>query len=188
MKEKELISFLQQNGWSCQKDEVGDYFCLMEIGSKVVKIIPSIQERRDHVRFSFMPSITTREFSSGVSFILGEGNFSSPIIVKNEAPEKLASLSEEDAMRIAEETLRWAAQQDVEEGLAEYRRAPTDSKGAMPVRHLCALALNSETDKLDSYRLSFDSGDRLGFVPYINLDMIRRAIELAGKMSASRCS
>ncbi|WP_425603185.1 DUF6990 domain-containing protein [Lysobacter soli] len=56
---------------------------------------------------------------------------------------------------------------------------PTDSKGAMPLRHLAALALAKDVPRLESYQRAFERGDRPGFVPYIQKKMIDRAVSLA---------
>ncbi len=51
----------------------------------------------------------------------------------------------------------------------------------MPLRHLAALAIAGDVERLNSYKNSFEKGDRLGFVPYITVDMIDRAILIAQK-------
>ncbi|WP_414858990.1 DUF6990 domain-containing protein [Pseudomonas aeruginosa] len=60
-----------------------------------------------------------------------------------------------------------------------YRALPTNSKGAMPLRNLAALAIAGDVSCLANYQFSFEQGDRLGFVPYITQDMIERALLIA---------
>lgn len=91
MKEKDIVSIFKEQGWVCNKDEVGDYFCLADVGEAQLQVIPSVGERSDHFRVSLMPSISTKEFSEAVSLILGDGSSNAPIIVSNEAPEKFSS-------------------------------------------------------------------------------------------------
>ncbi|MFF6473159.1 hypothetical protein ACET32_33645, partial [Pseudomonas aeruginosa] len=38
MKEIEILSALVGLGWRCDKDEAGDYFCLMDIGEVQIQI------------------------------------------------------------------------------------------------------------------------------------------------------
>lgn len=149
---------------------------MIDIGGVQVQIIPSVGKRSDHFRVSFMPSISTREFSESVAFVQGEEGGYSPVIVSNEAPEKLPGFSSDDVLRMSEKVLSWARSQCIESGLMAYRTLPTDAKGAMPIRHLAALAIAGDVERLEGYKKSFEMGDRLGFVPYITAGMIERAV------------
>jgi len=75
---------------------------------------------------------------------------------------------------------------DLAEALDLNINLPTDSKGSAPLLHLAALAILGRVDRLKSYRTSFETGDRLGFVPYITKDFIDRAVVLAEEYAASR--
>ncbi|PHN30056.1 DUF6990 domain-containing protein [Pseudomonas sp. ICMP 561] len=181
MEEKDVVSTLMEQGWVCSKDEVGDYFCVIDVDEIKVQIIPSVRKRSDHFRASLMPSVSTREFSETVAFVRGEGSGYSPIIVSNEPPEKLPKFSSDDVLRMSESAISWARSQNIESGLMFYRNLPTDSKGAMPLRHLAALAIAGDVERLDGYKKIFEVGDRLGFVPYITDAMIDRALLKANK-------
>jgi hypothetical protein len=89
--------------------------------------------------------------------------------------------TEEDVVLMSNQILEWAASVDIEAGLAALRALPTDCLGAMPVRHLAALAVAGDVETLGRYRDSFAAGDRLDFVPYIDEGYIARALELAEK-------
>lgn len=181
MKEKDIVSILKEQGWVCSKDEVGDYFCLIDIGEAQLQVIPSVGKRSDHFRVLLMPSISSKEFSEAVSFVLGDGSSNAPIIVSNEAPEKFSSFSGDDIIRLSDKAISWARSQSIDEGLRVYRALPTDVKGAMPIRHLAALEMAGDTGRLDEYKKSFEMGDRPGFVPYVTSDMIDRALMIAHK-------
>ncbi|MFI8982640.1 DUF6990 domain-containing protein [Ectopseudomonas khazarica] len=183
MKESELVSIMEEQGWTCKKDEVGDCFCIIVVDNIQIQVIPFIGKRADHFRVSLAPSISSREFSEAVGFIYGEGRDYSPIIFSNEPPKKLASLSAEDVLQLADEAISWALSQSLEDGLTAYRGLPTAAKGAMPLRHLAALAITGDVERLEGYKQSFAEGDRLGFVPYITVDMVDRAILIARKHS-----
>lgn len=185
MTEEEAIYILEKHGWNCGADEVGDRFCTFNVDDKVVRIFPTIGKRSDHFRVTFMPSISSKQFSEVISFIYGEGVKHDPVIVSNELPEKLAEFSANDVLRLSEKAISWAHAQSLETGLTIYRNLPTDAKGAMPLRHLAALAIAGELNRLELYRKSFEQGDRLGFVPYITTEMLDRAIAIAQKHSGS---
>ncbi|MHA6044579.1 DUF6990 domain-containing protein, partial [Pseudomonas aeruginosa] len=97
----------------------------------------------------------------------------------NDVPEKIVDFSLDDVVRLSQSAISWASAQDIEKGLAAYRALPTNSKGAMPLRHLAALAIAGDVSCLANYQFSFEQGDRLGFVPYITQDMIERALLIA---------
>ncbi|KAF2406605.1 hypothetical protein SAMN04490179_4441 [Pseudomonas antarctica] len=179
MKEKDVVAILKEQGWTCGKDEVGDYFCVTDIGGVQLQIIPSVGKRSDHFRVLLMSSVSSTEFSDAVSFISGDRGSHAPIIVSNEAPEKLSVFSTDDVVRLSEKAASWARSQNIDEGLKIYRELPTDVKGAMPLQHLAALAIAGDSGGLDEYKKSFEKGDRLGFVPYITSDMIGRALMIA---------
>lgn len=179
MEREDVILILSEQGWACSKDEIGDYFCVTDVGGVQLQIIPSVGKRSDHFRVSFMSSISSKKFSEAVSYILGGGGGNVPIIVRNEAPEKLSSFSSGDVIRLSEKAISWARSQSIDEGLTVYRELPTEAKGAMPIRHLAALAIAGDAGRLDEYKRSFEKGDRLGFVPYITFDMIERALMIA---------
>ncbi|EJN16396.1 hypothetical protein PMI36_06129 [Pseudomonas sp. GM79] len=179
MKEKEILPALEELGWRCGKDEAGDYFCLMDIGKEQVQIIPSIGKRPDHFRVSFMPSVSTKDFTAAAAFILGEARSHVPIIVSNDVPERVVDFSLGNVVRLSQAAISWANAQDIEQGLAFYRHLSTDAKGARPLWHLAALAIAGDVGRLSSYQRSFELGDRLGFVPYINAQMLERALLVA---------
>lgn len=179
MNEKDIFPILEGLGWSCKEEEVGGHYCLIDVGCAQVQVIPSVGVRSDHYRVSFMPSVSTARFTAAVYFIFGKISDHVPIVVSNNPPEKIASFSVADVVRLSQKSISWASAQDIDAGLAVYMALPTNSKGAMPLRHLAALALARDVSRLLRYQQSFEQGDRLGFVPYIVPEMIDRALHLA---------
>ncbi|MFD1246012.1 DUF6990 domain-containing protein [Paralysiella testudinis] len=179
MKQNEVFSILESKKWVCSKDEVGDRFCLFTIDEIIVHIIPVLNKRNDYVRISFMPSVSTKEFSKAISFIDGgkQGNYS--ILSENKIPEKKTEVTLEDIIRLSDDAIIWAKSQDINNELLKLTKLPTNSPGSMPLHHLAALAITGNLTKLEVYSTSFANGERLGFVPYITLEMISRAIFLA---------
>jgi uncharacterized protein DUF6990 len=179
MREIDMFPILKNEGWTVEQDEVGDDFCTMIVGALLLQIIPTIKKRSDHFRLSLMPSVSSVGFSQAVNHICNRTIGYSPIIVSNFAPEKIVSPSSKDVTKLSKQAVDWAKEQDINIGLLKYKELPTNAKGAMPLRHLAALSLAGDVDKLKSYQDSFKRGDRVGFVPYISCEMIGRAIEIA---------
>lgn len=179
MKIKEILPVFESLGWSCGKDDVGDHFCLMCLEGAQVQIIPTIGKRSGYFRISLSPSVSSEEFTAAAAFILGRDGGHEPIVVSSVMPEKLIELNFEVIVRLSQSVISWASVQDIEKGLAVYRALPTDSKGALPLRHLAALAVAGDVERLAKYQFSFVQGDRLDFVPYVTQEMISRALSLA---------
>lgn len=182
MKEKEVMPILETLGWKAGRDEVGDNFALIRRGDVQLRVIPFIGKRADHFRVAFMASVSTKTFSSAAEFIFGSKDDHEPIIVTNGVEEKVENFSANDVVALSEGTISWGFSQDIEAGLAAYRALQTDAKGAMPLRHLAALAIAGDLQTLSRYQRSFAHGDRLNFVPYITADLIDRALSLAQRL------
>lgn len=161
---------------------VATFFCLANVSDVLVQVIPSVAKRSGYFRFSLMPSVSTESFTRAVGVVLGEQKIFVPILVKNELPEKVVGLALDDIVRHSEDAISWASAQDIEIGLSNYCALPTDSKGAMPLRHLAALALAGDVETLKKYKRCFEQGDRLGFASYINDEMIGRAVLIASNV------
>lgn len=175
----ELVSVLCGAGWSAGRDEVGDIQCIFRLPDRQVQVIPSVSRRAEHFRIAFMPSVSTREFSDVVGAIVGSREGHAPIICMAEVPQKIESPKATDILSASEKILALARSEGIGRGLEAYRRLPVSAKGALPLRHLAALALGRGVGTLDSYRVAFEQGERPGFVPYITLEMIERALRIA---------
>nr|CCA87911.1 conserved hypothetical protein [Ralstonia syzygii R24] len=149
------------------------------MGDRIVTVIPYVGRRSDHYRISFTPTVTTREFSGAVSALNQSGVEYEPVSVMLEKTEKVPTLGEAEVEGLLTKVIAWARSADLDEGLAAYRALPTDCVGARPMRHVAALALAGDVEKLEGYLSSFKFGDRLGFVPYITEELLERAIKFA---------
>ena len=183
MKNTELMRVLTNLGWSVSKDEAGDTSCIMTMSEITLRLLPSVRKRPDHFRVSWGASVSLIAFSEVVNEIYNGRNKHTPVIVKNSIPEKIKQLTTDDIIRLTNNEITWAKEQNIEAGLKNYRNFPTSSKGTRPIRHLAALALNGDVDKLSYYIDRFNNGVRLGlrlgFVPYIKLEMIDAALIIA---------
>lgn len=169
----DLMKIIEGLGWKRQVDEVGDNFFWLDLGDRIVTVIPHIRKRHDYFQMSFMPSVTTSEFSEAASVLMNKNDVQhTPIAVMLEKPEKASSFGEGDIDALLVKIITWAKSEDVASGLDKYRALPTDCVGAKPMRHIAALALAGDVKKIEEYSFSFKAGNRLGFVPYITESML----------------
>lgn len=176
-----MMQAFKDLGWKTGKDSVGVNTCLYTFDDCNLHAMPVFRKLSNRIEFAADASVSTAPFSKAESEIYGEKNNHEPIIISNysdfviEKPE----ITSDDVRTLSDKMIAWAKAQNIELGLKKYRGLPTDAKGALPVRHLAALALHGDFKKLKHYQAAFEKGDRLDFVPYITLEMIERALNIA---------
>jgi len=182
MTRKEFVEYLVELGWVKRRDETNAYYAVKRIGPMTISTLPIINATPS---ISLGPTLSIDAFDVAQSYISGSRKrfVEYTIIMQTQITERVEVTTNDQVKRYADMIIDWAMQQDVEEGLAILRALPTDAKGAMPARHLAALAIHADTQTLRHYRDSFARGDRLNFVPYIDEGYIERALEIAEKRS-----
>ncbi|VVE54570.1 DUF6990 domain-containing protein [Pandoraea fibrosis] len=179
MKESTAIGFLVNSGWRKIGDKVDDIILEFHTADRIITVIPSIRKLSNYYSISLSPSLTTEQFSCAARRIINDESFRSPLTYMKSTIHKKNEIYESTITKIIEEVIEWSQSIELKREINRHAQSPTDSKGTMPVRHLAALALLGGTERLEMYRTSFESGNRLGFVPYISIEMIERALEIA---------
>jgi hypothetical protein len=192
MTREEINQVLISLGWVRYRDEVGDSVLTKRTEKGVVWFVT----RNNTFGIDLNPVISTDVFDK-FDHIIGANDVDhytgkitrrryaeGSVICQSQCRLHKEDYTEEDVVLMSNQILEWAASVDIEAGLADLRALPTDCLGAMPVRHLAALAVAGDVETLGRYRDSFAAGDRLDFVPYIDEGYIARALELAEKRKA----
>ena len=180
MKEGNIALTLASVGWIVGEDEVGDAFAQFMLEDRFIQWIYSLDKIRGEQKLGGMISLSTCRFSEACSRIFGGENFYYPLIrsMKN-MDIRAVELTDEHVKEASYLALSWAESQDLNKALYDYALLPTDAPGARPIWHLAALAILGDVEKLQSYRDGFQNGERQGFVPYIDIDHINRALAIA---------
>jgi len=63
----------------------------------------------------------------------------------------------EHIYQASREAINWAQEQDLHQAFLDYALLPTDCSGDLPLRHLAALALLGEIEKLKFYQSRFEA-------------------------------
>ncbi|MFJ2995787.1 DUF6990 domain-containing protein [Pandoraea sp. NPDC087047] len=184
MSEKTTIEILKQNKWTPQKDEVGDTVLELNLCDRILIIIPSIRKFQLHYTADFIPSTSTEKFRDIARQIRQQKKLIAPLALMKFRTREISEISEATIIPITNEIIEWARSVDINSEIIRHAQLPTNTWGAMPLRHLAALALLGDTEKLEFYKKSFESGDRLGFATYISIEMIERTLEIAQTNSA----
>ncbi|MCZ2159231.1 hypothetical protein NPX99_08275 [Bartonella sp. 220] len=90
-----------------------------------------------------------------------------------------AELDEGKLKQICMDILEWADQQNVNQIIYDYAALPTNSEAYLLARHLIALILIGDIEKLKFYKESFRKGNPLGFVKDITKYIIDSVLTLA---------
>jgi len=180
MKIKEATDILKKIGWHTYIDE-GSRRASFKLSDRTVEIGYTIRRYTNDEEFSASPALYTDEFSAACSQIENErDDYSMPFIVPwNWSGVRVPEIKEEHIHQESQQAIDWAREQDLHQALLDYAALPTNAIGALPPRHLAALALLGDIEKLKFYQSSFEAGNRLDFVPYITKDFIDRAVTLA---------
>ena len=186
MNKRDILSTFRTLGWSIETDEVGDKFAIYRFEDRLVSIFTTLRQLPDSQTLSVLMSVQTEEFSSACATISGRDETGTPL----DQPRNWPTIEAEQVLEIhirqlAEEAIEWAKGRDLLQGLQRYAALPTDCIGALPLRHLAALALLGDQERLGAYQASFRAGDRLGFALYITDDYVDRAVALAVRVSGS---
>lgn len=186
MQQKEVFEAFRELGWTLARHD-GERVCLKNFSDRVLSIVPQLRKMSDKQKLNTNPSVSTDEFSAFCTKISERPKSGEPLAVdlSAEATFYSPSFSLADLKKIDKKLSSWAQTQDLNKSLADLIELPTDAVGALPLRHLAALAITGDVEKLKSYQASFEVGDRLGFVPYVTKDYIDRAVKLAEETVAN---
>ena len=175
----ELYNILLDTSWTIKKGI--DDCAYKQLPNKQIQVIPGIKKLPDKYQIIMMPSVSTKDFSVLVKYIF-ENKKPRRIVHSGIIRNKQQSIYTNNPTReVVEKYLKeievWAQEQDIEAGLKQYCKLPTDSKGNLPLHHLAALAISGQSTQLADYLEHFKKSDNMGFVPYIKQDFIERALE-----------
>ena len=182
MTREEFNQIFVELGWTRFRDD-GDTVVTRRVKNGIIWDVLKLSSNKT-LRVGPCLSIDVFDFAD---HLISESNnriLETSIICQTQWSEHKDGFTREDAERHSDKMLEWAASADIEAGLAALRALPTDCLGAMPVRHLAALAVAGDVETLERYRDSFAAGDRLDFVPYIDEGYIARALDFAQKRRA----
>jgi hypothetical protein len=190
---EDFLAVLAELGWWPGRDEVGDRNAEIRIGNFIVKGLLGRRDTRlaGNPNGALIMGLSAWVTIDAVSVAYTVINYPRKriadhcIICQTDGPSiKKPFITRDDVVKHSDEVVAWAKSCDIDAGLKTLRDLPTNSIGAMPARHLAALAEAGDVETLTRYRDSFASGDRLGFVPYITDEFITRALEFAMKRKA----
>ena len=105
------------------------------------------------------------------------------MVLKNEKSQTAAQLTLRDAKHGLGEVLDAARKVDLDGLLDDVLKLPTSAPGNAPLRLLAAMACKGKFFDLMEMRNKMKAGHRMGFVPYIQLEHLERALDACRSVS-----
>ena len=174
--QKDLVEAFAARGWRVAHGSYGE----LRSGDRVLCAV--LSKRSPSFPFTMGGWLTTDAISAAYTSILHPGNRradSVPLVhsPRFEISSQVATDAEIDG--VCAGWLGWASGADLDAGMAALLDKDANRSGAMPARHLAALAASGSIEVLESYWRAFAEGDRIGFVNYITAEHIAAALAFA---------
>jgi hypothetical protein len=171
-----------------KKDRDGQYWEL-EVGAFVAHFEPF--DRHDLKRESRWVGVDCavghRDFSRLANVITGDRpNSFTPITWFQKSLDVMSSESSKSAVsQVLSTCVQEIKSLDIDSLIDTYLVERPDRPSMKQILHLAALSWRSNCATLEGYVEAFENGNRLNFVPMINLQMIKKAISLSGDGKAT---
>ncbi len=180
MNTKEVNTELKRLGWRLFMS-YGDRRGEFDLSDRYVEMFYKVRHLVSGQRLEIHPGVSTGHYKETFIKIEGSGDYA-PSLDSYKAPkngELVSDITPDYIEKLLLPVIEWAKARDIVTPIKNMLDLPTDAKGVGPIRHFTALAMVGDIDKLRYYQSCLTAGDRLGFVPYIDLSYIERAIEVA---------
>ncbi|WP_375617138.1 DUF6990 domain-containing protein, partial [Bartonella sp. AP58NXGY] len=171
---------LKRMDWTVYRDKNYDRNAYFISKDRIINIMYNLQSNEEEPIVAFKASLSTLGFSTAHREIFY--NMPQYIALKESEDAYTVSGSELDEgklKQICTDILEWAEQQNVNQIIYDYAAFSPDSELDLVARHLIALVLIGDVEKLKSYKESFRKGNPLGFVEEISKYDIDNALTLA---------
>ncbi|WP_375646682.1 DUF6990 domain-containing protein [Bartonella sp. TT29SHDZB] len=183
---KALITFnkvaeqLKEMGWTVYRDKNYDRNTYFISKDRIINIMYSLQSDEEEPIVAFKASLSTLGFSTAHREIF----YNMPQYIALKEAEEVYTVSSTELDRgklkeICTDILEWADRQNVNQIIYDYAAFSPDSELDLVARHLIALVLIGDVEKLKSYKENFRKGNPLGFVEEISKYRIDNLLTLA---------
>ncbi|WP_254474885.1 hypothetical protein [Bartonella sp. B1098] len=171
---------LKQMGWTVYRDKNYNRNAYFISKDRIINIMYSLQSDGEELIVAFKASFSTLGFSTAHREIF----YNMPQYTALKEAEEVYTVSsteldEGKLKQICTDILVWAERQNVNQIIYDYVAFPPDSELDLVARHLIALVLIGDIEKLKSYKENFRKGNPLGFVEEISKYRVDNLLSLA---------
>ncbi|UNF52605.1 hypothetical protein MNL02_02660 [Bartonella krasnovii] len=183
---KALITFnkvaeqLKQMGWTVYRDKNYNHNAYFISKDRIINVMYNFQCDEEEPIVAFKASLSTLGFSTAHREIF----YNMPQYIALKEAEEVYTVSsieldEGKLKQICADILEWAEQQNVNQIIYDYAALSPDSELDLVARHLIALVLIGDIEKLKYYKENFRKGNPLGFVEEISKYRVDNLLTLA---------
>lgn len=178
MKKSQLYELISDAGWIKVDDT--DTFFVFDLGDRTAKISPALRRSGVSQYVELNEKLAVKEFDDAIRRITGEDSQIFRALKKRRPPTKLTTVNLKKATLEGElaQIVTWARGLEIVEELERFAGYSTSVSSGAAIAHLAALALLGQRNQLECYLDSFESGEDLGFVPYVTKDKLARCLEI----------
>ncbi|UNF44463.1 hypothetical protein MNL07_02955 [Bartonella krasnovii] len=171
---------LKEIGWTVYRDKNYDRNAYFINKDRIINIMYSLQSDGEEPIVAFKASLSTLGFSTAHREIF----YNMPQYTALKEAEEVYTVSSTELdggklKQICADILEWAEQQNVNQIIYDYAAFPPDSELDLVARHLIALVLIGDIEKLKYYKENFRKGNPLGFVEEISKYRVDNLLTLA---------
>ncbi|WP_375620619.1 DUF6990 domain-containing protein, partial [Bartonella sp. TS25HLJMH] len=171
---------LKEMGWTVYRDKNYNRNAYFISKDRIINIMYNLQSDEEEPIVAFKASLSTLSFSTAHREIF----YNMPQYIALKEAEEVYTVSsteldEGKLKQISADILEWAGRQNVNQIIYDYVAFPPDSELDLVARHLIALVLIGDVEKLKSYKENFRKGNPLGFVEEISKYRIDNLLTLA---------
>ncbi|ACS50662.1 hypothetical protein Bgr_03130 [Bartonella grahamii as4aup] len=171
---------LKVMGWTVYRDKNYNRNAYFISKDRIINIMYNLQSDEEEPIVAFKASLSTLGFSSAHKEIF----YNMPQYIALKEAEEVYTVSsteldEGKLKQISADILEWADRKNVNQIIYDYVAFPPDSELDLVARHLIALVLIGDVEKLKSYKENFRKGNPLGFVEEISKYRIDNLLTLA---------
>ncbi|WP_455475524.1 DUF6990 domain-containing protein [Bartonella sp. B17] len=177
---KKIDEQLKAMGWTVYQDKNHDRNAYFLGKGRLINIVYSLDTEGESPLIAFKASLSTLIFSTAYRHIFLDMPQYTPLKEADDVYRvSYAEIEAGKLKQICTDVLSWAHQQNVTQILYDYAALPTNSEYELALRHLVALVLIGDVEKLKFYMESFSAGDSLGFVEGITQQLTKRFFYIA---------
>ncbi|WP_299727532.1 hypothetical protein [uncultured Tateyamaria sp.] len=170
---------LSGRGWTISRDKT-EVVARTSKAAEQAQIIIQARPARGETRVTFICSAAPERFNHAVAKISGDGVPAQEPIEQCRIVRSRSEYIDEDFAGMETEFQEWWSQRNLDETVRKLVTQYSEF-GSGPLHHLAALAVCQENETLNLIKSRFEDGDKSGFLPYITVDYVDRAIEIAQK-------
>ena len=169
--------YLEEHGWEKKNDEYDELGWTKELNGLKIRLSDGLYKFQSGILMDAFCSVTTESFTN-YGYQIGS-NFRDHFSIRSTRIDLPIEGQWDSFAKCVHEIESWAGSVEIDAEMDAFESYPTSVPGSGPIKHLTVLALRKRASVLIEYKKAFESGDRLGFVNYINIDAINRAYYLS---------